>query len=64
MPIKAIKSPRNAPETILGANTPPSPPAPSVRDAAKGFKIAIINKKRIEMFGVVIDSCSISRSAS
>ena len=43
-PIKATINPKKAPATILGAKTPPSPPAPKVKAAAKGFKTATASR--------------------
>ena len=40
----ANRIPRNAPATMLGANTPPSPPAPRVTAAASGLSRAKKNK--------------------
>ena len=52
-PVNATNRPKNAPATMLGANTPPSPPAPSVSDATRGFKSVIDNKNNNDILGVV-----------
>ncbi|MNK89521.1 hypothetical protein D3C87_1095320 [compost metagenome] len=41
----AMSIPKNAPATILGANTPPSPPAPKVSEATNGFNKINKNKE-------------------
>lgn len=41
---KANANPRKAPATMLGAKTPPSPPAPKVKDDASGLKKISKNK--------------------
>ena len=46
-PIKATINPKNAPATILGAKTPPSPPAPNVNEEAKGFRTATASRNRM-----------------
>lgn len=39
-------NPKNAPATILGAKTPPSPPAPNVKADAKGFRTATAKRNK------------------
>ena len=52
----AKNNPRIAPATMLGAKTPPSPPAPNVKEAATGFK----NKRKANTNNGIVGELMIS----